>query len=408
VRSWITRPVVAAIVATAVAISGVGTYIASTNHNDGGGGFTCDLNATVASFSSQIRAATASQTVCMTEGSNYGTWTGTNKAITIRPAAGVSPTISLDLGNGDSNFTINGNRDEWDDTTGLTIGPSTFLQNPGPQDITIMDAEVTAAGSGAGGMFEIDGPVDTNILFDHLHFHDINGWEAAVRWSYGPVTSGFTVQDSLFRDMDADGLKVGPAVTALNNKFLRVTPADPEQHTDAIQFNFGRGSVVRGNWVDECEQAIAGFDGTGSAIVEHNLVTNCNLHLISMYGDDPASTVEFNTIAGPDPNAISCPSRSGDPPSLTIIRNNIADEIALVSDVVTCTPTQNTNNLLVTGGTSPNISGSPTFVGGASPRTWTGYALASGSAGENAATDGTDVGIHGEGFTGGPPPDEGF
>ena len=45
------------------------------------------------------------------------------------------------------------------------------------------------------------------------------------------------------------------------------------------------------------------------------------------------------------------------------------------------------------GAGSPEINGSPLFVGGALPTTWAGFKLASNSPGRNAGTDGLDVGI---------------
>src|SRR6185369_7168022 len=44
------------------------------------GGTICNRSATTSTFASQVSAATAGQTICLADG-NYGTWTGTNKAI---------------------------------------------------------------------------------------------------------------------------------------------------------------------------------------------------------------------------------------------------------------------------------------------------------------------------------------
>ena len=40
-----------------------------------------------------------------------------------------------------------------------------------------------------------------------------------------------------------------------------------------------------------------------------------------------------------------------------------------------------------------NISGTPVFVGGPHPTSYEGYALAAGSPGKGAASDGTDMGV---------------
>jgi hypothetical protein len=72
----------------------------------------------------------------------------------------------------------------------------------------------------------------------------------------------------------------------------------------------------------------------------------------------------------------------------TIIRNNIANTIDLGGQGVSV----NTNNMVRSGATGGNFTGTPSYVGGATPSTWQGFRLNSGSPGEGAATDGTNVG----------------
>ncbi len=45
--------------------------------------------------------------MCINSG-NYGTWTGTNKAITIRAADSATPQMKINFGSGDSSFTLDG------------------------------------------------------------------------------------------------------------------------------------------------------------------------------------------------------------------------------------------------------------------------------------------------------------
>ena len=100
----------------------------------------CNLNATPSTFSSQVATATTGQTVCLASG-NYGTWSGTSKAITIAPAPDASPTMSFDLGSGAANFTINGGHTNFDSNSpGINMGASYF--ESGSQNITV---EFTAA-----------------------------------------------------------------------------------------------------------------------------------------------------------------------------------------------------------------------------------------------------------------------
>ena len=364
----------------------------------------CDRSATTSSFASQVSAATAGQTICLASG-GYGSWSGTNKAITIRPEDGASPTMAISFGSGDCCFTIDGGRTSFSSGTGLTItGGGSPAIGSGANNITIKNTNFTAG-------IRLDGLTNSNILFDHnQHFGlSANDYTAAIHLSYGASQpSGVTIQNSLFRDMSADGVQAGPAVNILNNEFARIRPAVPEQHTDAIQLYdgcasaLGVGSTIRGNYIHEGEQAIGAFDGACGNLIEHNVVQNFTAHWITVMGDRPGSTVQWNTITGSGAGVIACGSKAGYPSSQTIIRNNVAGGIDL-SNGVACTPTQSTNNMLRSGGSGGNFSGAPTFAGGSSPSTFGGFQLAAGSPGKGRAADGSDVGAFGAGFAGGPP-----
>jgi hypothetical protein len=357
---------------------------------------TCDLNATPATFASQVSAAASGQTMCLAAG-NYGIWQGTSKAITIRPQSGVSPTLSVNLGNGDANFTIDGGHVNDDSgTPGINMGPSTFMQNPGPKNITIENVAIT--GSAPGGVFEFDGPTNSGIVLDHDVWHDImdTGTEAAVRFSYSG-NSGVTIENSLFRDMVADALKLGAQMKAIHNEFVNVYPhGHSELHTDAIQIFGGTNDVLIGNLVHgNCEQGIGAFDGTSGNTIEDNVVVGCTAHSMALMGDkNPPSLVAHNTIIGSSTAVINCTSKPGEGPSTTRIVDNIASggiELTDGSDQP-CTPSEDTHNMFRSGATGHDFNGIPQFVGGANPSTYAGFKLVPGSAGKKAASDGLDVG----------------
>jgi len=380
-------------------------------------GGSCDRNATTSTFSAEVAAATPGQTVCLTQSANYGSFTGTNKAITITPADGISPTMTLNLGSGDADFTIDGKRETWDDTTGLHINGGSI--QAGVTGVTFRDFWST----GAGRLWVFDaGPIcGSNITIDHGHFYDVYSGEAIIyvdHTSGEPCNTGLTIQNSLFRHSSADGVKLSndARVDILDNKFLDSKECLPGigcsgNHTDAVQFYSGTGSVVRGNWVDQCDQAISGFDGQSSALIEHNLVTNCGAHWLTYMADTPASTVQWNTI-GDSAGAVICGNKSGlDTPSDTIIRNNVARGIALTGGGATCTPDQNTNNLVDSGATAGNVNGIPLWVSGGAPTTFEGYCLSALSPGYFSSTVGGQVGLCGDGWdaaTNGPPRGEGY
>jgi hypothetical protein len=81
----------------------------------------------------------------------------------------------------------------------------------------------------------------------------------------------------------------------------------------------------------------------------------------------------------------------------TVIRNNVGTILATDPNDHAASVTNN----LYSGAAFPDINGSPSFVGGSGPNTWSGFELTSGSPGTGAATDGSDVGIRAS--AGGPP-----
>jgi hypothetical protein len=323
--------------------------------------------------------------------------------------------LSVALNNGAANFTIDGGHTNLDPSTpGINMGASTFFGTPGPQHITIKNVAITGASS--GGVFEFSGPTNTGIVLDHDVWHDVmdTGTEANIRFSYdGP--SGVTIQNSLFENSVADGVKVGASGTAImNTEFLNIYPfGHSELHTDAIQLccgyssgsNSGSGGLtIVGNFIHgHCEQGLGAFDGTGNNVVQHNVIVGCTAHSLVLGGDKPGSTVEWNTVVGASNAVINCTSKSGEGPSTTAISNNFASGGLDLSSSVPCSPSLDTHNMCGFGCSSPNFNGTPVFVGGASPTTYAGYALASTSPGYHSATDGGQVGAFGGGWTGGPP-----
>jgi hypothetical protein len=384
----------------------------------GGGALTCDLNATTGNFASQVSAATTGQTVCLTQSASYGSFTGTNKAITIAAADGTTPSMTFDLANGDTSFTIDGRRNTFTDATGLTIGGGSLTGTPGPQNVTIKNAWF-------GGEVTVDGPTGPGILFDHNVHKDFDGdtTTAAFHFAYGGP-SGATIQNSQFKDMSSDGIQTGAAVTIKNDEFFNVSPTSGpgcsgDCHTDAVQFLSGDNSVVTGNWVHgDCEQGIGGFDGVTGVTAKNNVVVGCSAHSLvfggSFTGSDAANVVDFNSVirTGAGDADINCSAKTINAFGVTMlptrinIRNNYAQLGLELTGDVNCTPLTNSNNMFASGATGSNFNGSPTFVGGGSPGSFTQfsqYCLAAGSAGITGASDGTQVGACGGGFTGGPP-----
>jgi hypothetical protein len=327
---------------------------------------------------------------------DYGFWSGTGKAITIRPQDGATPTMGIQFGAGAGGFTIDGGRATFTQAWGLQI---TSEQGPdisaGAHDIVIENTDFSVG-------LELDGLANSNIVFNHDVFHDLNGFNytAGLHLAWTSSTpSGVTVENSEFRDMSADGIQTGSPMSILYNEFLNVQPnaagGNENLHTDGVQLFGGTDVYIIGNFVHGgCEQGIDAFDGTSGNTVEDNVIVGCTAHSLVMGGDkNPGSLVSHNTVIGSSTAVINCSSKPGEGPSTTSIVDNIASGGIELSDLgAPCQPTENTHNLLGVDGRPPNLSGTPRFVGGANPTTYAGFQLASGSPGKNAATDGLDVG----------------
>ncbi|MEJ0073160.1 MAG: hypothetical protein WDN27_03735 [Candidatus Saccharibacteria bacterium] len=123
------------------------------------------LNATSATFAAQVNAAIAGQTVCLATG-DYGTWTGTNKAITIKAADGATPQMKVNFDAGDSSFTLDG----MTEMGGFINGSS---------NITIKNSKFSRASCYSTGCLRIEGAT-SNVIIDNNDFSFPN-WRY-LRW----------------------------------------------------------------------------------------------------------------------------------------------------------------------------------------------------------------------------------
>ncbi len=342
----------------------------------------CTVTATPSSFGSAVSAAAAGQTVCLTTG-DYGTWGGTNKAITVAPAPGAAPTMQIDFGSGDSGFTM------------LEIGGVSGQINAGASNITIEFSAFTDA-------VVISGLANANVVFNADTFENIDnpgcsGQPARIHVVSSSGPTGFTVENSLFSGGDTDGIQAGSPLTILNNVFtdLRSSSSDCN-HTDSIQLYGGTDVTASGNLFFNDYDGFVAFDGTSGNTITDNVCYDIDRgSCITLYSDD-GSVVNHNT-AGPGINLLEIDRKSGDPAGANTVYENNVGGFTQANGSALAT---NTNNLF-SSAKSPNITGKPSFAGGASPTTWAGYELTATSAGHARATDGGDVGIRAS--AGGPP-----
>jgi len=387
---------------------------------------TCDVNA---ANLTQLNAAddtvSSNGTVCLTSSSDYGQYSGqgSNKTFTIAVADGVSPTMRVALNNGDSNLTIDGGRQTWDDTTGLTLlNGSTINGTPGPA-VNITYSLFTENQANGAGNLHIDGPSTAAIRLTHNTFTGVDaGTEASVRIDSG--ATNVVIEDNLCRDNHGDCWKLGGSTqtTLINNKCLRVDDNSVRNpgadiHSDCIQVNSDNArATIRGNVVDTCQQGITAFDETLDNDISHNLIVRCAGHSMTLFLDDEGSDVSHNTIVsnvGFDCNTVGSKITQypGSGVSTTFIRNNITlPGIALGN----CVPQANSNNMCSSSCGGSNISGTPTYALGAIPSsnvTLAHACLSAASVGYTGASDGSQIGVCGGDYnpaTDGPPTGEGY
>jgi hypothetical protein len=419
------------------------TSAATAVVSSGGGGASCSLNATTANYASQIAAATPGQTVCLASG-NYTGFTGTSKAapgITITSAPGATVTfnsgITLNLSNV-QNFTLDG-------TAGggtMTVGGQLDMETSGDAlqskalNLTFQNLAFTASSNSV----LIVGPENSNIVFNRDSFVDGNAacsggspttLGAAFLLMYKTATattpSGVTLENSVLV-APADlwnpnrAMETMSSLSIENNVivgFLDHTDAGSCNHIDGLQVYSGSNSpwggiTFTGNLCSDDYNCIAAFDGTSNNTITDNACFDIEQNCIELYSDS-GSVVNHNAAiaGGADPsycailaNVQRCTSstlfmnsnKTGDSaPSGETYTNNLDPH---GPNAESGSLTSNTHNMW-SGASSPNISGTPTFVGGASPTTWAGFELTSGSTGHNAGTDGLDVGVRAS--AGGPP-----
>jgi Right handed beta helix region len=341
----------------------------------------CDRNATTSTFAAQVSAATAGQVLCLASGS-YGTWAGTNKAITLRPADGATASMSLEATTGDAGFTIDA----------LKMGDSSITD--GAKNITVRN-------SAFSGPMILDGLANANVLLDHNTHNNISTCSgcapARVALPYSCTTfSGVTVSNSTFSGGNADGIQAGCGLNILSNTFDNIHESGPNDsaHTDPIQLIGAPNSLVRGNYIHNASDGIVAYDSLDHATITDNVIDLVNGRWgIELYADN-GSVVSHNTLVyGTGCEYAACGWIILDHKTAnaagkgTVITDNIATAVAENNG---STAAKDTNNMVRQSAAGGNFTGTPTYT---SPGSYSGYHLAGGSPGAAKAGDGANVGI---------------
>jgi hypothetical protein len=364
-----------------------------------------------AAVGTAITNATAGDVICLNNG-NYSGFTlnnvSKNPRVTVRAVNAGSATFTSGIifSGSTSGMTFDGVN-----YSGIYVGQAT---GDTTKDLTFMNGDASPGG------IEVDFQDATapNLLFENLTLYDQDDGNYCTASTINCMgkAAGVTVLNSppyrsnlnpvvILRGLDinrgcADGIKMDvPGIveySTIQNRQLGVCSGDP--HIDAFQNVGGNpGIIFRYNYVYNNQQSVSFYDEATEALIEHNVVdvgSGGRQWAIELYSDD-SSIVRNNTVivrGSLGSIALDRKASGQDNGFGTQVYNNIALQLEINNSAADV----NTNNLFVNGGGAGNITGSPTFEGtcqgGAA--NWRNCALANGSAGKNAGTDGKDVGTH--------------
>jgi hypothetical protein len=341
-------------------------------------------------------SAQAGDTILLSAG-DYATFSGGVKPglVTLRPQPGAAVTMRLNFRPA-ANIAIDG-------VTLLNVE----LGTSSTRNIIVRNSDIPGQ-----TIFRTSELQNANVLFDNNVHRDWNKCgncgEGRV-WLPGKTgaPSGITIRNSEFRGGLSDGIQNGSRGTQIiGNEFHHIQSGSADGvHADAIQLYGSSATVIRGNWFHDLPRAVGQImaaDGADHEVIEDNVFSPSSAagqtrpFAIDLFSDD-GSIVRHNTMVDGDCEynlrcgIIALGSKSADDAGRgTVIRDNVLGEISMGSGPASYSASY---NLIRERTYGPNdITGLPSFVGGATPGSYLGFKLASGSPGRGNASDGLDRG----------------
>jgi hypothetical protein len=315
------------------------------------------------------------------------------------PASGASAVMGVLNLNGVSNLTITGFNSGSQISGGLQIvnagqGDSsniTFSNNDmGASSVLIRDNVM------ANANILISGNTITNYITG-------GGFEPAMmvlntgtsNCPNGIVFRGNHVDGSIGDGMGTGGPACGTQF--LNNEIENfVQSSCGGVHCDGFQ-DVGNSvqTLIEGNYFHNNSLCFGLYDGSSGMIIRNNVCSTASDSGYWMqFGGALNITFSHNTVISAA-GAQYGNDHEGDPSSNVTFINNIfpSQPSQNVGEPISGTLTSN-YNLCVSACTGANsITGSPTFVGGATPATYAGYTLTAESSGYRDGSDGRDIGV---------------
>jgi len=360
-------------------------------------------------LASAVSSASAGSTICLNSG-NYGISSFTNivktSDVTVQSVSGNTASLSLNI-NGSNHLKFQN----------LTIS-ELEIAGGATKNITISNSTFTGQ-----AVLQMDGNYNANILIDSSTFDGIsvcsNCYEGrleviggtAIGGSYQPA--GVTISNNHFGNAgESDGIQLSAygVIVGPGNVFDGIIQGNYGRHVDAIQGYGQSHTTITGNYFINNSIQIMMPDGGDTEIITNNVFIASSSNNGIQLGTHSNDSFIHNTVKNITVNMDKKVENS------TSSQNNVArNNIMINSDFKTVDSAGNAacnnctfdNNLFNSSGNAKgtnNIIGTPTFVGGTSPTTQSGYQLTSSSLGYRTATDGNDMGSLIAGTTAPPAP----
>jgi hypothetical protein len=272
-------------------------------------------------------------------------------------------------------------------------------------NVTITDA-ITIRGESCGSTYNWD------LLFDQLTMNNVpqGTWPCMIGIYTASSTSGIIISNSVFTGGSScsDGIctlgGTGGVLIGVGNSFTDFVQGSCGNHVDVFQDNGGGGpNTIAGNYFKNNTVNVGIYDGgQGYQILNNAFNSSNSLGYQSLQiGDMAGMLIEHNTFHD---ILSSFGSKSGGSNTGWIIRNNIWVNSAIVdgsqvqdhcgSGCVVSYNLHDSASTNVNGWGSNDLTGTPTWTGGASPTTWAGFLLTSSSLGYKNASDGYNRGVY--------------
>jgi hypothetical protein len=219
--------------------------VQATEGGGGGGGAGCTQTlSSGANLSNAVSSASGGAVICLGSGSYSLNVSKANKSsmVTVKAAAGASPTLGYSMLNQAKNLRLEGLKF----TGGIEmLGPSSLIQ--------LVGNEFTGNfGIRSNGQEHSDGTEVTDVLIEGNNIHDLDytGSQGTAN-GYGVTASNgvsrFTIKGNTIKSVAADYIQFASPNTAVidHNTFLGPTlvGSHPQEHQDLVQI-FGGGSNV--------------------------------------------------------------------------------------------------------------------------------------------------------------------